>query len=211
MAETIYSGAEVPTNSDPYNLTADLRKMALSLTMPIAVMNVSARNALQNEAPGGVFKVGQPIIRRDQSMLTEIWDGAGWVTGKPHTEWSSNGIVVGTAATIDVGALTQDAAKTTDSAFVTHPQAGALRFRDAGTYAITFTGVASALMTGRSFLEIQAAGGVVYRSIVTGEDRGYVSIANYRAAANELMVFDAYHNSGAARTLGFRIAVTRVA
>ena len=209
MAQTLYNGIKVPTNGDAYNLTGDLAIMGASGITPIPVPSKSARDALAASAPGGTLPVGTMVIRKDQSMFIETWDGTNWVTGA-HCEWYKNGASVGTGATFDVGALTQDSAKTTNTGFITHPSAGVLKFRDAGTYAITFTGVASAALTGRSFLEIQADAGVVYRSVVTGEDRGYVSIANYRAAANELMVFDAYHNSGATRTLNYRIAVTRV-
>jgi hypothetical protein len=209
MGQTLYNGAWVPTPGDPYAPTDDLKKLALSLNLPIPVMNQGQRDALFGLV-GGSLPTGTIVIRRDQSMRLEIWNGTAWADGAPHTEWYSNDKIIPNATVFGVGALTQDAAKTTDTAFITHPTADAIKYRDAGTYSITFAGLAEATMNGRSFLEIQAANGVVFRSIVTGEDRGFVAIPNYRAAANEVMVFDAYHNSGATRQLDFRVAVTRV-
>lgn len=210
MAETLYNDAEVPTNSDAYNLTADLRKFALSLNLPITVANQAVRDYLPNETPTGVLRVGQIVLRSDQSMVQEVWDGTKWVTGTPHSEWTRTGQVVPNTTAWGVGALTQDATKTTDTGFATHPSADTLKFRDAGNYAVTFTATADANMTGRSFVEIRAGGVPLIRTVVTGEDRGAAVIPNYRAAANETLTFVVYQSSGANRTIDFRIRATRV-
>jgi hypothetical protein len=208
MAETLPNGAEVPTNSDPYNLTADLRKLALSLNIPIPVMNQSERDGLA-ALYGAPLKVGTTVYRRDQSMLTEKWNGTSWGNAG-HSEWYRTGQSVPTITTWGVGALTQDAAKTTDAAFVTHPANDQIKFRDAGLYAISFTAKAPGGVTGRSFVEFQSGGEAIVRAKMDGEDRAAAAIPNYRAAANEVIVFDVYHSSGADRTYDFRIRITRV-
>ncbi|MFB8368592.1 hypothetical protein ACFC25_04420 [Pseudarthrobacter sp. NPDC055928] len=208
MAITLYNGAEVPTNSDPYELTSDLAKMALSLNLPIPVDNAAQRDGLAALA-GGTLKIGTTVLRKDQSMFTEKWDGTSWKT-TGHSEWTRTGQVVPTNDVWGVGALTLDAAKTTDTAFITHPAADVLRFRDAGTYAVTFnpestTGTLNTL----AYAEI-ITGGETYRTGMTGQDRVTAAHPNLRVAANQDALFVIYHESGSNRTLKFRIAITRI-
>jgi plastocyanin len=209
MSQTLYNGAVIPTNGDSYNLTTDLATMGASLNLPIPVSSKSARDALA-AAAGGTLPIGTMVTRRDQSMFIETWDGTNWKTGG-HVEWVHAGSVVPNITVWGVGALTQDSAQTTDTAFITHPASDQLKFRDAGTYAITCTAKASASSAGRSFVEIQSAGSAVIRTVMTGEDRGAAVIPNYRAAANEILTFDVYQTSGGNLTYDFRIRVTRVA
>jgi plastocyanin len=210
MAQTLYNGIVVPTNGDAYNLTADLATMGQSGITPIPVASVSARNALAAAAPGGVLPVGSQVIRKDQSMFVETWDGTTWKAGG-HVEWVHAGSVVPNVTVWGVGALTQDSTQTNDTAFITHPASDQLKFRDAGTYAIAFTAKASASSAGRSFVEFQSGGSAVIRTVMTGEDRGAACIPNYRAAANEILSFDVYQTSGGNLTYDFRIRITRVA
>lgn len=210
MPQTLYNGAIVPTNGDPYALTADLVKMCQSLNVPIPVTTLAQRDGLAALAPGGVLPVGTTVLRRDQSMFVEKWDGTSWKTSA-HSEWYRDGQVVPTASVWGVGALTQDAGRTTDTAFVTHPAADQLKFRDAGTYAITFTAKTTTSTSGRAFVEFQSAGEAVIRTVMTGEDRGAAVIANYRATADQILTFDVYQTSGGNMTYGFRIRVTRIA
>jgi hypothetical protein len=209
MPQTLYNGAVVPVPSDAYALTDDMKKLCLSLNIPIPVTNQSARDGLAALAPSGVLPVGTIVVRKDQSMFVEKWDGANWKTSG-HCEWTRNNQVVPTNSPWGVGALTLDASKTTDSAFVTHPAGDQLKFRDAGVYSITLTAAADAALTGRSFVEIQSGGAAIVRSVASGEDRGAATIPNYRAAANEILIFDMLQNSGSNRTVDFRIRITRV-
>lgn len=208
MAITLYNGAEVPTNSDDYALTEDLAKLCLSLNIPVPVDNQAERDGLAALA-GGTLKIGTMVLRKDQSMFVEKWDGTSWKT-MGHSEWTRNGQVVPNTTTWGVGALTLDATKTTDTAFITHPSGDILKFRDAGVYAIAFTANAPSGVTGRSFVEFQAGGQSVIRTIMTGEDRAAAVIGNYRAAANDELLFVVYHSSGADRTYDFRIRITRI-
>lgn len=210
MAQTLYNGAEVPTNSDDYNLTEDLVTLCLSLNIPIPVDTQAARDGLAALAPGGVLPIGTMVFRKDQSMFVEKWDGTNWKTAA-HCEWTRSGQVVPSGSVWGVGSLTQDATKTTDTAFVTHPAGDQLKFRDAGTYAIALTAKGNTSFTGRSFVEFQTGGEAIIRTVMTGEDRGAAVIGNYKAAANEILIFDMFHTSGADRTVDFRIRITRVA
>lgn len=209
MSQTLYNGADVPTNSDAYNLTDDLAKLCLSLNIPIPVSNQAQRDGLAALA-GGTLKIGTMVLRKDQSMFVEKWDGSSWKT-LGHSEWTKSAHVVPTNMVYGVGALTQDAGKTTDAAFVTHPASDVLKFRDAGTYSITFSVRATAALTTRAFVQFDKVGGdAPLRAVLTGEDQGFVTIPNYRVAANEQALFTVYHESGASRTMDLRIRVTRV-
>jgi hypothetical protein len=208
MGQNLFNGGWVPTNSDAYDLTADLAKICLSLNIPIPVNNQAARDGLAALA-GGTLPVGTMVLRKDQSMFIESWNGTKWVTSG-HCEWKRDNQVVPNTTVWGVGALTQDSSKTTDTAFVTHPANDVLQFRDAGTYSITFTAVADAAMSGRSFVEVQTGGSTIIRTVTSGEDRGAAVIPNYRATAGQQLLFDAYQSSGSNRTIDFRIRVTRV-
>lgn len=208
MGQTLPNGGWVPTNSDAYQLTADMARAITSLNVPIAVSSQAQRDGLA-ALFGGTLPVGTMVLRTDQSMFVEKWNGTKWQT-TGHSEWYRNGQSVPNITTWGVGALTQDGAKTTDTAFVSHPAADQLKFRDAGVYSISFTAKAAAGVTGRSFVEFQSGGEAIIRTVMTGEDRAAAVIPNYRAGANEVLVFDVYHSSGAARSYDFRIRVTRV-
>jgi len=208
MAITLYNGAEVPTNSDDYALTEDLAKLCLSLNIPIPVNNQAERDGLAALA-GGTLKIGTMVLRKDQSMFVEKWNGTTWKTAA-HCEWTRAGQSVPNTTLWGAGALTLDATRTTDTAFVTHPSGDQLAFRDAGNYAITFTAKAAAGVTGRSFVEFQFDGNAVTRAVMTGEDIATAVHPNYRADAGDVLVFDVYHSSGAARSYDFRISITRI-
>lgn len=207
MAIILYNGAEVPTNSDDYALTEDLAKMCLSLNIPVPVNNQAERDGL-TALLGGPLKVGTMVLRKDQSLFIEKWDGSSWKTSG-HSEWTSSQTVPN-ASVWGTAAMAQDPDQTTDTAFVTHPAADKLRFRDAGTYAITFTATASASLNGRSFVQIMAGAEPLIRTVATGEDRAAAVIPNFRAAANQELTFNMLHNSGADRSVGFRIRITRI-
>lgn len=210
MTQTLYNGAVVPTASDAYQLTADLQKLCLSLNIPLAVNDLTARNGLAALAPNGVLPVGTMVIRKDQSMFVEKWDGTAWKTSG-HSEWTKTAHVVPTNTVYGVGALTQDAAKTTDTAFVTHPATDVLQLRDVGTYSIAFSIKATAALSTRAFVQFDKVGGTIpLRVVLTGEDQGFVAFPNYRAsAANEQILFTIYHESGANRTMDVRIRIAR--
>jgi len=210
MTQILFNGAEVFTNGDNYNLSEDMVKLCLSLNIPIPVDNQTQRDGLA-ALSGAPLKVGTMVLRKDQSMLVEKWNGSTWKTSA-HSEWTKTAQVVPVNTVWGVGALTQDATKSTDAAFISHPSGNVLKFRDAGTYVVTFSTKSNAILSTRAFIQFDnPAGTDAIRAPITGEDRGVVTIPNFRAAADDQLVFTAYHESGASRTMDFRIRVTRIA
>ena len=68
--QTLQNGIEVPTNSDEYNLTADLGGMGGSANVIIVVSNAAARDALTKTT-------GMAVYRTEVARM-EIWNGARW-------------------------------------------------------------------------------------------------------------------------------------
>lgn len=71
--QTLENGIEVPTNSDPYNLTEDLADAFAAANVVVTVANKTARDALTKW-------VGRPVYRAD-SLILETWDGTRWKSG----------------------------------------------------------------------------------------------------------------------------------
>ena len=70
--QILQNGIEVPTNSDPYNLTADLAEMGDSINVIIPVVSKAARDALTKH-------IGLTVTRLDLLGLPiQIWDGSKW-------------------------------------------------------------------------------------------------------------------------------------
>ena len=68
--QTLQNKIVVPTNSDEYNLTADLASMGNSANVRIVVANAAARDAL-------VKTVGMSVYRLDTARQ-EDWNGSRW-------------------------------------------------------------------------------------------------------------------------------------
>lgn len=72
MTQTRQNGIVVPTNSDPYNLTADLAKAADSTNVLIPVTSQAVRDALTKHP-------GLTVVRLDLTGTPlETWDGSAW-------------------------------------------------------------------------------------------------------------------------------------
>lgn len=91
MPQVRDNGIEVPINSDEYNLTADLAKMADGANVVTVVANTTARNALTP------FE-GRQVFRLDIKQIESYVDG-GWRTGTIHNTplspagWSVTGSI----------------------------------------------------------------------------------------------------------------------
>ena len=68
--QTLQNGIEVPTNSDEYDLTADLAGMGNTANVIVRVASAAARDALTKTA-------GLTVYRTDTGRL-EVWNGARW-------------------------------------------------------------------------------------------------------------------------------------
>ena len=72
--QTLQNGIEVPTNSDPYNLTDDLANMGNGANVIIPVNNQDARDGLTDKF------IGMTVRRLDFRGTLEWWNGTGWVS-----------------------------------------------------------------------------------------------------------------------------------
>lgn len=68
--QTLQNGIVVPTNSDEYDLTADLATMGATTNSVITVADATARDALTKTA-------GMHVYRTDVACV-EVWNGARW-------------------------------------------------------------------------------------------------------------------------------------
>ena len=91
--QILQNGIEVPTNSDPYNLTDDLANMGSTTNTVVLVATQAARDALTKYD-------GLSVRRLDLTgRPTETWDGSKWnrspviTSGSPVTDgfWTMTG------------------------------------------------------------------------------------------------------------------------
>lgn len=76
MTQTLKNKVTVPTNSDPYDLTADLAEAFLDANLVIPIGSSAERTTLQT---AGVM-TGQCIIRTDlPGQPIETWNGTKWL------------------------------------------------------------------------------------------------------------------------------------
>ena len=91
MPQTRDNGIVVPINSDAYNLTADLAKMADTANVVTVVSGTTARNALTKYE-------GRLVYRTDTQQIESVVSGS-WQTGTVQyaplspTGWSSAGTI----------------------------------------------------------------------------------------------------------------------
>lgn len=100
MSQTRPNGTVVPINSDEYNLTPDLAKMADSANTLVPVANVTARNALPALYPGGALPIPTQVFLQD-SGGTEIWDGTRWLGTEVPTPLAPTGYSASGSVTVE--------------------------------------------------------------------------------------------------------------
>lgn len=199
--QTLANGIKVPTNSDAYNLTADLAVMGNAANVIIVAATAAVRDALPSKY------LGMTVRRTDLGGALEWWNGTAWV-GTRHAEFTTAPNAVPTSVAWGLGVFTMDATKTDDTGFVTINATDKLQVRDAGIYAITATLSFGSAISGVSWLGIEPSfvvpmgGGLM----VAG-----ASIPNLKLAAGALIQPSLSHGSGSDRTFTSRVRVTRVA
>ena len=72
--QTLQNGIQVPTNSDPYNITADLATMGRTANVIIPVTSQEQRDGLPS------LFVGMTVRRLDFRGTLEWWNGSAWVS-----------------------------------------------------------------------------------------------------------------------------------
>ena len=87
MTQTRPNGITVPTNSDPYNITADLATMADSTNVVVLVANLAARDALTKYAGLTVSRLDLP------GAPLETYGGTKWPIS--NVPWTTLSLVQG--------------------------------------------------------------------------------------------------------------------
>lgn len=146
--------------------------------------------------------------------VRERWNGTNW-DHFGHAEWTYS-TVTNISSGSDPwgpGALTFDSVKSTDSAFVA-ASTDTLTFRDAGVYALNFTGNFNSTATARSWLQFWDGVNFYARTPVpVGEIAVSVALPNFRVTAGGTIKMAAFFNTTAnGGTWGYsgRVTVTRI-
>ena len=98
MPQTRQNGVQTPTNSDAYNLTADLATLADGVRV-FKCASQAARDALTGLSAGDI------AIRNDLAGVLEVYDGAAWQRGSGSVApaagsgWALAGTLVRTRGT----------------------------------------------------------------------------------------------------------------
>ena len=137
MPQTRPNGGQVPVNSDPYNLTADMATQTDTLNVLAPVPSDAAQTAL---IASGLLFPGFAIVRTDLASLPIfLWDGAAFEqkTGLRHAEYTGPIVTTTAGAGTNVGLLAEDEAKSEGNDFVQPDTAGRLKILKTGVYSIT--------------------------------------------------------------------------
>lgn len=160
--------------------------------------------------------LGMEIQRLDLTQVSpagirEMWNGTTW-DHFGQSEWTFAATGVPSTTVWGTGALTNDAAGTTDTGFVTSPGTDRLTLRDAGLYDIHLVGSWGTGTTGRAFSQVGdgATNSWARSSAAVGENLVSSSIPNFRCAANTTIFLTTYLTlaSGLTSWTG-RVRVTR--
>lgn len=142
--------------------------------------------------------LGFEIQRLDLTQVSpagirEMWNGTTW-DHFGHSEWTFAATGIPATTVWGSGALTNDAAGTTDTGFVTSPGSDRLTFRDAGLYDIHLVGSWGTGTTGRAFSQIGDGGSNSWTrsSAAVGENLVSTNIPNFRCAANTTIFLTTY-------------------
>lgn len=205
--QTLQNGIQVPTNSDPYNLTGDLAAAFDDGNVVIPVSGTTARNAL-------VKRDGMPVARLDLGGVIEIWDAdtSTWSRGIQHAEFTgttapTNGALWGT------GPLSLDSAMSRNGGIFTSPANDKISLPGVGLYSLTVRVQLSVNATGKTWVSIvNDANTTTYANydIQPGNASGTVSLPNFYAPSTQNIRVLFFSETLTGYTLTSRVRVSRV-
>ena len=205
--QTLQNGITVPTNSDPYNLTADLAKSFGEASVVIPVASTAVRNAL-------VKKDGMAVARLDLGGVIEIWDAdtSTWSRGIQHAEYTgttapTNGALWGT------GPLSLDSGMSRNGGIFTSPANDKISLPGVGLYSISVRVQLSVNATGKTWVSIvNDANTMTYSSydIQPGNASGAVSLPNLYVPATQNIRIVFFSETLTGYTLTSRVRISRV-
>lgn len=210
--QTLQNGVMVPTNSDPYNLTADLAAMGSSSGVVIPV----ASQAIQD----GLTKLlGRVIVRTDlPSQPMFRCDSVNWlqITGVQHAEYTGPALTTTAGTGVNFGGaggglFSNDATRTVNNGFVQPDSAGKVKILQSGTYALSAIILPTTAPAAYSLQINDSTSAAVLASVGgTGYGNKEQSIAapNVYLAANTVIEFTLVTST--AVTLGSRVRLTKV-
>jgi len=205
--QTLQNGVPVPTNSDPYNLTADLASAFNAADVVTRVASKAARDALTK-------KDGMAISRLDLGGQIEVWDAdtSSWSLGIQHAEFTGSTSPTG-GAQWGTGPLSLDSAMSRNGGIFTSPANDKISLPGVGLYAVSVRVQLSVNATGTTWVSIvNDANTMTYSSydIQPGNASGAVSLPNLYVPATQNIRIVFYSTTATGYTLTSRIRVSRI-
>jgi hypothetical protein len=204
MSQTRPNKIKTITNSDAYNLAADLATFADSANVVIPVASQAERDAL-------TLYAGLTVSRTDLGGVIEICDGTKWSKGLQHAEFTAS-----TAPTVNTlwgpGPLSLDAANSTSYGFVTSPANDKIAL-GIGIYAISCRYTMSAAAAGTTWGAIVNDGNTAtYTSfdVTAGYASMTVSLPSLYLPTAGNVRFTFISGTASGYTLTSRIRVSRI-
>lgn len=208
--QTLPNGIDVPTNSDPYNLTGDLAAAFGDANVVIPVATKAARDALTK-------RDGLVVTRLDVGGVIEIWDTSTsmWTRGFQHAEYTGSTVpdIPTTAPTWGTGPLTLDTNASHYGGIFSSPANDKISLPGGGLYAISARVQMSTSSTGTTWVALTNDNNTsTYTSadILNGASTGALSIPNFYVPATQNVRIVFYSATAAGYTLNSRIRVTRI-
>lgn len=208
------NGVDIPVGSDPYALTADLKRAFESATLTIPVATLAERNALAAKFPNDALPVGLSVARQDLPGVTESWDGTRWVKlgGVQRAEFvGSIGVLVN--ENWGPGPLTFDNPQSRNSAGFSSPERDLVTLPGPGEYAIAGRFRMSANNTGVAFASLMnEAASTEYTSadIPVGYSTAHLVYPNFYTPTAMTLRFRFRTSTPGTPTLTSRIAISRI-
>lgn len=208
--QTLQNGIPVPTNSDPYNLTADIAAAFNAADVVIDVASKTDRDALAK-------RDGMAVARRDLGGVIEVWDAnmAKWTRGIQHAEFTGSTVpdIPTTSPTWGTGPLSLDSAQSRYGGIFTSPANDKISLPGDSLYAISARVQMSKASTGKTWVAFTNDNNTVtYTSydIQPGTSTGAISIPNFYVPATQNIRVVFYSDTASGYTLTTRIRISRV-
>jgi hypothetical protein len=145
-------------------------------------------------------------------MLAARADGTWTPTAVSHGEFTTSHPTTANASLVGAGTVTNDATKSSDTAFATAITDG-INLVGAGIYALEWSVTLDGVATGRTFLAITPTAGEVVRASLTpsvGENVFAVMLPNLYITAGTDVVFQVFKTTASTGTIAGRIRATKI-
>lgn len=208
--QIIQNKITVPTNSDPYNLTADLKAAFEQANVVIPIPSQGDRDAL-------VKHDGMAVTRLDLGGLIEVWDAdmSAWTRGIQHAEFTGS-TSPSPSQSWGTGPLSLDSNASRYGGIFTSPANDRVALPGAGLYSISVRVQMGTAATGTTWVAITndtASSTYTSYDIQPGASTGAASIPNFYAPAAQnirIVFYSTTNPGGSGYSLTSRIRVSRI-